>query len=148
MKDVGIFVGSVYGNSQHVAEEVSVVLASNGFMVEVFLDPSLEAISEVSSLLFITSTTGEGDIPPNLEFFMHDLKEKNIQMDNKPFAVVALGDSSYGESYCGAGKKVFSLLAELKGVAIADMLEVDACETLEPEIEVVSWVKGIMAKFL
>lgn len=148
MKDVGIFVGSVYGNSQHVAEEVSVVLASNGFMVELFLDPSLEAISEVSSLLFITSTTGEGDIPPNLEFFMHDLKEKNIQMDNKPFAVVALGDSSYGESYCGAGKKVFSLLAELKGVAIADMLEVDACETLEPEIEVVSWVKGIMAKFL
>ncbi|MEP1384974.1 MAG: flavodoxin, partial [Paraglaciecola sp.] len=58
-----------------------------------------------------------------------------------------LGDSSYGDSFCAAGKKIFSLLTELKGDAIAEILEIDACETLEPEIEVVSWVKSIMAKF-
>ncbi|MEP2652041.1 MAG: flavodoxin domain-containing protein [Paraglaciecola sp.] len=144
---MGIFVGSVYGNSQHVAEEVSAILTSSGFMVDVLLDPSVSVVSDVSSLLFITSTTGEGDIPPNLEFFIHDLREQRIKLENKPFALVALGDSSYGDSYCGAGKKIFSLLTELRADAIAEMLEVDACETLEPEIKVVSWIKTIMTKF-
>ncbi|MEO9945758.1 flavodoxin domain-containing protein [Paraglaciecola sp.] len=147
MKDVGIFVGSVYGNSQHVAEEVSAVLTSNGYVAKVFLDPNIATFSKVSNVLFITSTTGNGDIPPNLEFFIHDLEVQKIEMEHKPFAVVALGDSSYGDSFCAAGKKIFSLLTELKGDAIAEILEIDACETLEPEIEVVSWVKSIMAKF-
>ncbi|MEP1385226.1 MAG: flavodoxin domain-containing protein, partial [Paraglaciecola sp.] len=92
MKDVGIFVGSVYGNSQHVAEEVSAVLTSNGYVAKVFLDPNIATFSKVSNVLFITSTTGNGDIPPNLEFFIHDLEVQKIEMEHKPFAVVALGD--------------------------------------------------------
>ena len=65
-------------------------------------------------------------------------------MANKPFAVAGLGDSSYGETYCGAGNQIFALLSELQGNPIADLLEVDACETLEPELEVVEWVKGLV----
>ena len=69
-------------------------------------------------------------------------------LTGKRFAVAALGDSSYGDSYCGAGKQFHALLTELQGNAVADMLEVDAIETLEPEKDVVEWVNTIKDKLL
>lgn len=141
MSKIGIFVGSVYGNAQQVAEDVSGMIKDQGFDAEVFTDPSLDDFNQVSSMLVISSTTGQGDIPPNLEFFIQDLRDQFPLMEQKPFAVVALGDSSYGETYCGAGRQIFELLTELQGKPITELLEIDACETLEPEIEVLAWVK-------
>ena len=139
MSKIGIFVGSVYGNAEHVAEEVSTMLSEQGMTSEVFTEPTLNDFKQVSSMLFISSTTGQGDIPPNLEFFVQDLREQLPLMGQKPFAVAGLGDSSYGETYCSAGRQIFELLTELQGKPITELLEVDACETLEPEVEVVSW---------
>lgn len=147
MSKVGIFVGSVYGNAQHVAEEVKAALAECDLSAQVFNDPSISDFQQASSLIFVSSTTGMGDIPPNLEFFIQDLREQMPLMANKPFAVAGLGDSSYGETFCGAGNQIFTLLTELQGNPIADLLEVDACETLEPEVQVVEWIKNL-AKYL
>jgi flavodoxin len=141
MNTLSIFVGTVYGNAQHVAEDVSSTLQTKNISSEIFTDPKMSDFTKASNILFITSTTGQGDIPPNLEFFIEDLRKAAPSLDNKPFAVAALGDSSYGESFCGAGVQIFELLIELKGKAVTDLLEVDACETLEPEVEVVAWVE-------
>jgi flavodoxin len=147
MSSLSILVGTVYGNAQHVAEEVKALLDSQGFTATIYDDPSIEDFTQGSGVIVISSTTGQGDIPPNLEFFIHDLREQFPLMNNKPFAVAALGDSSYGETFCGAGRQIFELLSELQGRAIADMLEVDACETLEPEVMVVEWLKPLLGKF-
>ena len=66
-------------------------------------------------------------------------------MNGKPFAVAALGDSSYGESFCGAGRQFQELLEELQGKPVANMLEVDAIETLAAEEEIVPWLEGLVA---
>lgn len=145
MKSVSIFAGSVYGNAQHVAEEVQQMLAGEGIECEVFSDPSVSDFSEAESVLVITSTTGQGDVPPNLELFYAELRDEFPLMNNKRFAVVALGDSSYGDSYCGGGRQFFELLTELQGNPVADMFEVDAMETLAPEEEVVPHVKELSA---
>ena len=67
MVDIGIFVGSVYGNAQHVAEQVEEMIAGKGHSVEVFTDPKVEDFKQTKSVLIVSSTTGQGDIPPNLE---------------------------------------------------------------------------------
>jgi flavodoxin len=144
MSKIGIFVGSVYGNAQHVAEEVNTMLNGHGMGSEVFTDPTLNDFKQVSSMLFISSTTGQGDIPPNLEFFVQDLRDQFPLMEQKPFAVAGLGDSSYGETYCGAGRQIFALLTELQGKPISELLEIDACETLEPEVDVVAWAEKLL----
>ena len=69
-------------------------------------------------------------------------------LTGKPFAVAALGDSSYGDSFCGAGKQFQALLTELQADAVADMLEIDAMETLEPEKDVLEWVNTIKDKLV
>ena len=144
MSKIGIFVGSVYGNAQHVAEEVNTMLSAQGLASKVYTDPTLDEFKQASSLLFICSTTGQGDIPPNLEFFVQDLRDQFPLMEQKPFAVAGLGDSSYGETYCGAGRQIFELLTELQGKPITALLQIDACETLEPETEVVAWAEKLL----
>lgn len=148
MVDVGIFVGSVYGNAQHVAEQVEEMIVSKGHTVEVFTDPTVDHFKDTRSVLFITSTTGQGDIPPNLEFFIMDLRDTMPLMNGKHFAVACLGDSSYTDSYCGSGKQIFEVMLELQGKPVCDMLRVDAMETLEPENEVTPWVDKILPQLL
>ena len=141
MKGVSIFAGSVYGNAQHVAEEVQAMLEAEAIESKVFTDPTLEDFTNAESVVVITSTTGQGDIPPNLELFFSDLREQLPLMNGKPFVVAALGDSSYGDTYCGGGRQFHALLIELQGKPVVDMLEVDAIETLSPEDEVVPFIK-------
>jgi flavodoxin len=146
MSKIGIFVGSVYGNAQYVAENVNAIFIAQGLTSEVFTDPSLDDFKQATSMVFISSTTGEGEIPPNLEFFIQDLRDQSLLMQQKPFAVAGLGDSSYGETYCSAGRQIFKLLTELQGKPITELLEIDVCETLEPETEVVAWAKKLLVE--
>jgi flavodoxin len=148
MASLTIIAGTVYGNAQHVAEQVEESLAGQGVDCVLESDPSVSDFTDADALLIITSTTGQGDVPPNLEFVFSDLKDDAPQLTGKSFAVAALGDSSYGESFCGAGKQFQSLLSDLQASAVADMLEVDAIETLEPEKDVVDWVNSIKDKLI
>ncbi|GAC25017.1 flavodoxin domain-containing protein [Paraglaciecola mesophila] len=147
MSKVGIFVGSVYGNAQHVAEQVQELLTSKQVVSEIYDDPSIDDFKRCDGYIFVSSTTGQGDIPPNLEFFVADLKDMFPLMDQKPFAVIGLGDSSYCDSYCGAGEQIQALLLELQGKPVADMLKIDACETLEPEKEALAFIEPLAAEF-
>jgi flavodoxin len=148
MATLTIIAGTVYGNAQHVAEQVEENLAQQGVDCVLESDPSVTDFTDADAVLVITSTTGQGDVPPNLEFVFSDLKDESPMLTGKPFAVAALGDSSYGESFCGAGKQFQSLLNELQATAVADLLEVDAMETLEPEKDVVEWVNSIKDKLI
>ena len=147
MPELTIFAGSVYGNAQHVAEQVQEELEGQGVKCEVLSDPQVSDFTDATAILVVTSTTGQGDIPPNLEFVFADLKDAFPLLNQKPFAVAALGDSSY-DTFCGGGRQFHELLLELQGNAVADMLEVDAIETLEPEKDVLEWVNTIKDKLV
>jgi len=144
MRNVSIFAGSVYGNAQHVAEEAKAMFEKHNVTCEVFSDPETSDFADAQAVVVITSTTGQGDVPPNLELFYSDLRDEFPLMDGKPFAVAALGDSSYGDSFCGGGRQFQELLTELQGKSVADMLEVDAIETLAAEEDVVPWLEALV----
>ncbi|WP_438864194.1 flavodoxin [Neptunicella sp.] len=141
MPSISIFVGSVYGGATFVAEQVEAMLNEQGYQAKLIDPPSIEDFSRAEALLVISSTTGQGDIPPDFEDFYLQLQSEFPLLNGKPFGVIGLGDSSYGETYCGAGRKLFALLEELQGKAIMPLLKIDACETLEPENEALPWVK-------
>lgn len=143
MSEISIFVGTVYGNAQSVAEQTLTKLGTLGHGGTVFDDPSVEDFQSASNVLFITSTTGQGDFPPNIEMFISDLRDQMPMMNGKKFAVVALGDSSYGDTFAAAGKEVYELLSELGGSPITQLKVVDALETYNPEEEVMPWIEEV-----
>jgi flavodoxin len=52
-----------------------------------------------------------------------------------------LGDSSYGDTFCGAGELIEEALYETSARKVGDTLRIDAMETMEPEIEAAEWAQ-------
>ena len=57
------------------------------------------------------------------------------------YSLIGLGDSNY-DNFCGAIKQFSEQLLELGAKPLTDTLEIDACETMEPEAEMEQWVKS------
>lgn len=142
MTAIRVLVGSIYGAALFTANEIKSSLEAEGHQVTVLDNPSLEDITtNDDALLVCTSTTGQGEIPGNLLPFYAALKDQLPQQPGRPFGVIVLGDSSYGDTYCGAGALMEEVLYETSARKVGDTLRVDAMEVLEPEEEAVPWVK-------
>lgn len=142
MAEVGIFVGTVYGNALLVAEEAEPLLADAGHKVKIFEDPTLDDWLHYSEgvALVITSTTGQGDLPDSIAPLFHAIKDKLGHQPALRYGVIALGDSSY-DDFCGGGKKFDALLQEHAATRVGEVLLVDAAENPEPEEVTSPWVE-------
>ena len=93
------------------------------------------------ALLAVTSTTGMGELPDNLMPLYSSLRDSlPAAFRGLPGAVIALGDSSYGDTYCGGGEQLRELFAELGVREVQPMLQLDASETVTPETDAEPWL--------
>ena len=140
MAEVGIFVGTMYGNALLVAEEAQAILAAHGHTAQVFEDPEVsdwEACQD-KYVLVVTSTTGQGDLPDSIVPLFQGLQDR--YQPRLRYGIIALGDSTYTD-FCGGGKKFDALLQEQGAQRIGEMLTIDAGEDPEPESVSNPWVE-------
>lgn len=143
MAAIRVLVGSVYGGALLTARKIREELETDGHQVVVLENPQLDDITgNDDALLVCTSTTGQGEIPANLLPFYLALREQLPQQPGRPFGVIVLGDSSYGDTFCGAGELIEEAFYETGARKVGESLRVDALETMEPESEAVPWAKN------
>ena len=59
--------------------------------------------------------------------------------------MLALGDSSYGDTYCGGGEQVRELFVELGVREVVPMLRLDGSETVDQETDSEPWLGEFIA---
>lgn len=140
MAEVGIFVGTMYGNALMVAEEAQAILSARGHKAQVFEDPEVHdwETCQGKYVLVVTSTTGQGELPDSIRPLYDGIRD--MYQPHLRYGVIALGDSSY-EQFCGGGKKFDALLQEQGAQRIGDVLMIDAGEDPEPESVSNPWVE-------
>ncbi|GKX55347.1 flavodoxin [Leminorella grimontii] len=143
MAKIGIFVGTVYGNAQMVAEKAQALLQEAGHDATVFDEGTLEEWQayERDVVLVVTSTTGQGDLPDSIEPLFYDIKDSLGHQPSLRYGVIALGDSNY-ENFSGAGKKFDALLQDQEAKRVGEVLIIDSSEISEPEEFAEPWIRS------
>ncbi len=148
MATIGIFVGTVYGNAQFIAEEIQPVLEKAGHQAVIYDEPTWQQWCQATLdiHLIITSTTGQGDFPDNIVNLYQDMQQQSGYQPSIRYSVIALGDSSYPD-FCQAGKNFDQLLQSHQAMRLGDILSIDATETAEPEQVVIAWLPSWLNLF-
>lgn len=145
---VAIISGSVYGSAEEVARHASSLLARAG--MQVMHNPrvtlaELQAF-EPQVLLGVTSTTGMGELPDNIQAIYSQIRDVlPAAWRGLPGGVIALGDASYGDTFCGGGEQIRELFMELGVVEIQPMLRLDGSESVTPETDAEPWLANFIA---
>ena len=147
MAAIHILVGSVYGGALLTAREIRKRLEPDGHRIVVLENPVLNDLTQNEEpVLVCTSTTGQGEIPPTLLPLYLELKDQLPLKPGRPFGIIVLGDSSYGDTFCGAGALMEEVFQEMGGHKVGETLCIDALETIEPVEEALPWVRDWIRK--
>lgn len=139
---IAILSGSVYGTAEEVARHAERLLSNAGFQAWHNPRASLADIQAFApeAFLAVTSTTGMGELPDNLQPLYYAIRDSLPAWSGLPGAVLALGDSSYGDTFCGGGELVRELYAELGIREVVAMLRLDSSESVTPESDAEPWL--------
>ncbi|MBK5535727.1 flavodoxin [Pseudomonas sp. TH08] len=144
---VAILSGSVYGTAEEVARHAQNLLKAAGFETFYNARASLADIQAFApeAFLAVTSTTGMGELPDNLQPLYSAIRDQlPAAWRGLPGAVIALGDASYGDTFCGGGEQMRELFAELGVREVQDMLRIDASESVTPETDAEPWLAQLI----
>lgn len=143
MAKILILVGTESGNAQMVADAVRDPLAAAGHDVAVTdRAADLADLAGHDTLLVVCATHGSGDIPSNILPLHEALSRDKPDLSAWRYGVIALGDMTYQDTFCGGGKQMDALFARLGAARLGDRLEVDASVQPLPDEEAVGWVAG------
>ena len=126
MKKLFIIYASEMGNAENVADEIFYLAEQKEIDVSIseMNDISIAELQAMEKILFVTSSTGDGDFPMIGEQFWEELKNCTIRLANLEYSICALGDRSY-LNFCGAGRKLDKKLQELGAIRVHERKECD-----------------------
>ncbi|WP_439813599.1 flavodoxin domain-containing protein [Zavarzinia sp. CC-PAN008] len=138
-----ILVGTMTGTAELVARDVADALQDLGHAPTVLAMEAVgvEALAGASPLLVCTSTYGQGDVPDNARALVESLEATRPDLSGLRFAVIALGDRTYAETYCAGGLRFDALLRDLGATRLGEVLILDASSGEMPEDVAVAWIR-------
>lgn len=123
---VHIYFASQSGTAATLAEQLAELLESTGINSDVaeLNQCDIANIPAGQPLIILCATTGDGDIPDNGAEFLHNLQDSSDNLSQLDFALLALGDSGFG-NFCGAGRDINIELKRLGASAIIPRTDCD-----------------------
>ncbi|MFD1123190.1 sulfite reductase subunit alpha [Methylophilus flavus] len=114
------------GNAELIARKTAESLKTTALSLETLPLSAIDAttLQDFSRILFVVSTTGEGDAPDNAADFQQNLMQSNINLSHLQYGILALGDSSY-TFFCGFGHALDAWLQSTHALPLFDLVAVD-----------------------
>jgi MioC protein len=136
-----IFYATVSGTARLVAEAIAL---GNGTKVVSVTDLGEADADEIlapseSTTLFCIATTGSGNMPDDALALYNKLADAPRYLGDFRYGLIALGDSSYGTTFCGGGLMLDTMFQDLGAKRIGETLQIDAIETDNPEQAAADW---------
>jgi MioC protein len=148
MAKLKILVGTMTSTAEYVAQAIQMDCADLVDDIEVLAMDSLDtsAFDETDPLYLIcTSTYGTGDVPDNARALYDSLDTAPKFLGHVRYGVIALGDSTYMQTFCFGGKKFDERLSGLGAQRVGEVWCHDASSGTMPETEGTVWCREWLA---
>ena len=144
-----ILVGTMTGTADLVAQEVRDALQGRGVAAELVQMDGLDAsvFARDGAFLICSSTYGQGDVPDNAKAFYEALARDKPDLARVEYGVIALGDSTYADTFCNGGRRFDERLTTLGARRIGEPMLHDASAGTMPEELAVDWAKAWIEQF-
>lgn len=121
-----IVFASQTGQAETMARSSGEVLTTAGWTVQVIsmAELDLPLLASARRILFVVSTTGEGDPPDSAGRLVRTLFDQTPDLGRLSYAILSLGDRSYRD-FCGFGRSLESWLARSRARPLFETVEVD-----------------------
>ncbi|XP_054714352.1 NADPH-dependent diflavin oxidoreductase 1-like [Uloborus diversus] len=152
LKKIAILFGTQTGNSEDIAERISrLILRLNCKCFTSSLNDYLitRLITE-TLVIFVCSTTGDGDFPDNMKTFWKFLLRKNLPCDSLSqlhFCVLGMGDSSY-DKFNVVAKKLNKRLLQLGATQLLPLALADDQHELGYDAVLDPWLRNLQDKLI
>lgn len=126
-RTIHILYGSQTGTAESVARDAVKVAKAHGLnpVIKSMDEIDADALTKMETLLIVTSTYGEGEMPDNAEILWSAVQADSMaKLENLQFAVLSLGDTSY-DLFCQAGIDWDNRLAELGATRLQTRVDCD-----------------------
>lgn len=149
-----ILVGTMTGTAHHVAQAIQMDCADLASRIDIELMDELDigvfdaANGENSLYLICTSTYGSGDVPDNAQALYDSLAAQPQFLGHVRYGVIALGDSTYLQTFCFGGKKFDERLQDLGAQRMGEVWCHDASSGTLPETEGAEWCRQWLGRVL
>jgi MioC protein len=141
--EIRILVGTMTGTAEAVAQEMQAELQKAGHGAEIVLMDGRDAtvFTEKSGpYLICTSTYGSGDVPDNAQALFASLEAQRPDLAGMIYGVIALGDRTYGDTFCQGGLRFDKLLSALGAQRAGEVLRHDASAGTMAEDVATEWI--------
>lgn len=138
---ITIIFASETGFVEEIAEETEDDLEIAGHEVQLLelaeVTPAL--LADTSPILFMTSTTGDGDPPLTARAFRNDVMATSPDLSQLSYGLLVAGDSSY-PTFCGFGRHLEQWLQSGGAQALFSAVYVDS----EDEADIEQWRERLL----
>ncbi|XP_046879819.1 methionine synthase reductase isoform X1 [Hypomesus transpacificus] len=115
-----VLYGSQRGQAQSIAEGIADEAGEQGLVADIFCLSQQDKYNlerQRDPVVFVVSTTGDGEPPDTTLKFVKNIKKKTLAADHYAhlhYALLGLGDTNYA-NFCNCGKTIDKRLQELGG---------------------------------
>ncbi|MBR7747856.1 sulfite reductase subunit alpha [Undibacterium baiyunense] len=124
--DILIVYASQTGYAEQLAQQTQASLQQGGMQTHLLdiAQLDLATLQKAQQVLFIASTTGEGDAPDSAAKFTRTIMTQSLSLTQCRYAVLALGDRHY-QAFCAFGRQLDQWLHQQGAKTLFDTVEVD-----------------------
>ncbi|WEK29659.1 MAG: flavodoxin family protein [Candidatus Pseudomonas phytovorans] len=141
MNNVLVTFGTESGNAEMAADDIADILGGKGVdvLVQSMEDVSSSVLLEYSTVIVLTSTYGEGDLPETTIPFFDVLDNEKPDLGKIKFFAFGLGDSTY-TNYNNAINIISNKLVELGATLGGEVGRHDAASGMSLTAAASDWI--------
>jgi MioC protein len=151
MRTLKILVGTMTNTAEYVAQSIQMECEGMVDTIDIALmdDLDITAFDAPDTLYLVcTSTYGSGDVPDNARALYDSMDAAPRDLSHVRYGVIALGDSTYMQTFCFGGKKFDERLQGLGAQRVGEVFCHNAADGSMAETEASAWCRNWLATAL